>query len=202
MSDNVIEQLTHESATERERLARLQEQLVARASDTGDLDVTYHVVDSPVGHLLLAATDAGLVRVAYATEGHDGVLDALGRLIGSRVLKSPKRFDAVARELDAYFDGRLRAFDTAVDLRLAHGFRLGVLQHLRDIPYGRTESYREVAAAAGSPRAVRAVGSACATNPLPIVVPCHRVVRSDGSMGGYLGGIDAKRWLLHLEAAA
>lgn len=184
------------------RVAALRDRLAARASADGLLDVTYRLLDSPVGTLLVAATPVGLARVAYESEDHDAVLDRLSRVIGPRVMLDGQALDEVARELDDYFAGRRRAFDLPVDLRLARGFRLGVLEHLRAIPYGHTESYAEVAAASGSPRAVRAVGTACATNPLPVVVPCHRVVRSDGGLGGYLGGIAAKQYLLRLESAA
>ena len=180
----------------------LRDRLVAQASAERLLDVTYRIVDSPLGPLLLAATHAGLVRVAYASQDHDAVLDELSDRIGSRVLLSPSGLDDVARQLEAYFAGSLAVIDVPLDLRLAHGFRLGVLGHLRQIPFGRTESYAEVAAASGSPRAVRAVGSACATNPMPIVIPCHRVVRTGGGLGGYVGGLDAKRFLLDLEQAA
>ena len=180
----------------------LHDRLVERASATESLDLGYRIVDSPVGHLLLAATDVGLTRLAFESEDHDAVLDSLSTRIGSRILRDDKRFDRLARELDDYFSGRRHGFDIPVDLRLAHGFRLEVLRHLRDIPYGHTESYAAVAAATGSPRAVRAVGTACATNPVPIVVPCHRVVRSDGGLGGYLGGLAAKRFLLDVETAA
>ena len=180
----------------------LHDRLVERASVTASLDLGYRIVDSPVGHLLLAATDVGLARLAFESEDHDAVLDSLATRVGSRILRDDKRFDALACELDDYFSGRRHAFDTPVDLRLAHGFRLEVLRRLRDIPYGHTESYAQVAASAGNPKAVRAVGSACATNPVPIVVPCHRVVRSDGGLGGYLGGLAAKRLLLDVESAA
>ena len=180
-------------------MARLHERLVARAEEEHVLDVGYRTVDSPVGSLLLAATDRGLVRVAFAGEGHDAVLEMLARQVSPRILRAPQRLDLAARELDEYFDGRRTGFDLALDLRLAHGFRLEVLQHLREIGYGATESYAVVAAAAGSPRAVRAVGTACATNPVPVVVPCHRVVRSDGTPGAYRGGPEAKRTLLALE---
>ena len=180
----------------------LRDRLVAQASAERRLDVTYRIVDSPLGRLLLAATPAGLVRVAYATQDHDAVVQELSHRIGSRVLLSPSGLDDIARQLEAYFDGRLSVIDVPLDLRLAHGFRRGVLGHLRQIPFGRTESYAEVAAASGSPRAVRAVGSACATNPMPIVIPCHRVVRTGGGLGGYVGGLDAKRYLLDLERAA
>jgi methylated-DNA-[protein]-cysteine S-methyltransferase len=182
-------------------LDRLRGTLAERADRAGMLDVAYRVVDSPLGPLLLAATTDGLVRVAFDAEGHDAVLAALAEDVSPRVLRAVGRLDAAARQLDEYFGGRRRSFDVPVDLRLAHGFRRGVLEHLRSIPYGNTESYATVARAVGSPRAVRAAGSACATNPVPVVVPCHRVVRSDGSIGGYRGGSDGKRLLLALEAA-
>jgi methylated-DNA-[protein]-cysteine S-methyltransferase len=182
-------------------IERLRGALVTRAARAGLLDVAYRVVDSPLGPLLLAATTDGLARVAFAGEGHDAVLAALADEVSPRVLRAPGRLEAAARQLDEYFARRRRMFDVAVDLRLAHGFRRGVLEHLRSIPYGGTESYAAVASAVGSPRAVRAAGSACASNPLPVVVPCHRVVRSDGSIGQYRGGTDAKRLLLALEAA-
>jgi methylated-DNA-[protein]-cysteine S-methyltransferase len=158
-------------------------------------------VDTPVGTLLLAATPDGLVRVAYASEDHDAVLAALAARISPRILAAPRRLDATARELDEYFAGTRRTFDLPLDLCLTTGFRRAVLRQLPGIGYGRTASYAAIAAAAGSPRAVRAVGTACATNPLPIVVPCHRVIRSDGSSGRYLGGPAAKQLLLNLEAA-
>jgi methylated-DNA-[protein]-cysteine S-methyltransferase len=185
-----------------EQLARLHGALEGAALRDGLLDVAYRTVDSPVGSLLIAATERGIVRVAFASEGHDAVLETLAARLGPGILRAPARLDPAARELDEYFAGRRRAFDLPLDLSLAKGFRLEVLEHLRGIGYGRTETYTEVALAAGSPRAVRAVGSACATNPLPVIVPCHRVLRSDGSLGGYLGGLDAKRPLLDLAAAA
>ncbi|WP_176554603.1 methylated-DNA--[protein]-cysteine S-methyltransferase [Georgenia sp. 311] len=183
-------------------LERLRTRLAEDAARDGLLDVAYRQVDSPVGPLLLAATDRGLVRVAFAFEDHDRVLTDLAQRVGPRVLRAPARLDAVARQLEEYFDRSRTAFDVDVDLALSHGFRRTVLEHLRTIGYGRTESYAEVAGHVGNPRAVRAVGSACATNPLPIVVPCHRVLRSDGGIGGYLGGLPAKELLLALERAA
>jgi methylated-DNA-[protein]-cysteine S-methyltransferase len=185
-----------------DHLSRLHQRLVAAADADDLLDVAYRIVDSPVGSLLLAATDTGLVRVAYANEDHDRVLQALADRISPRMLHHPARLDAAALELDEYFDGRRHTFNLAIDWRLSAGFRATVLQHLTDIEYGHTASYATVAQLAGRPKAVRAVGTACATNPLPVVVPCHRVVKSDGSMGGYLGGSDAKATLLELEAAA
>lgn len=184
-----------------ETTARLHARLAVAADREGILDVAYRTVDTPLGTLLLAATEQGLVRVAYPSQGHDAALAQLAELVSPRILNAPGRLDEVARQLDEYFSRRRRAFDLPVDLRLSRGFRSSVLAHLRQIPYGATESYAQVAAATGHPRAVRAAGTACATNPVPIVVPCHRVVRSDGSPGGYAGGPDAKRSLLTLEAA-
>ncbi|MCR6483735.1 methylated-DNA--[protein]-cysteine S-methyltransferase [Amycolatopsis sp. OK19-0408] len=180
---------------------RLHERLAAAAEEEDLLDVAYRVYDSPVGPLLLAATAEGLVKVAFARQDHEAVLAALAQAISPRILRAPGRLDEVARQLDEYFAGERRTFDVALDFRLARGFRLSVLEHLPEIAYGHTESYAQVATAAGSPKAVRAVGTACALNPLPVVVPCHRVVRSDGSYGQYAGGEEAKRVLLTMEAA-
>jgi methylated-DNA-[protein]-cysteine S-methyltransferase len=181
-------------------LDRLHASLVERAARDGALDVAYRTVDSPLGPLLLAVTPAGLVRVAFEGEGHDDVLARLAVEISPRILRSPGQLDGIARQLDEYFAGRRRSFEVAVDLQLAHGFRRDVLDHLRAIPFGTTQSYGVVAAATGRPKAVRAVGTACGHNPVPLVVPCHRVVRSDGTIGQYRGGIDAKRLLLALES--
>ncbi len=183
-------------------MARLRARLARAAEQDGLLDVAYREVATPVGSLLLAATEQGLVRVAYESQDHDRVLATLAELISPRVLRAPARLDPVARQLEEYFGGQRHRFDVPLDFRLARGFRRSVLGHLPDIGYGRTESYAQVAAAAGSPRAVRAVGTACALNPLPVVVPCHRVIRSDGSLGQYAGGAAAKEILLHLEGAA
>ncbi|OBB22858.1 cysteine methyltransferase [Mycolicibacterium peregrinum] len=185
-----------------DHMATLRTRLAVAADRDGILDVAYRTVDSPVGPLLVAATDQGLVRVAYASEDHDAVLQQLADKISPRILRAPTRLDTVARELDEYFAGIRRTFDIVLDWRLSAGFRSTVLHHLPEIAYGQTASYAAVAQLAGNPKAVRAVGTACATNPLPVVVPCHRVVRSDGAMGGYLGGVEAKRLLLDLEAAA
>jgi methylated-DNA-[protein]-cysteine S-methyltransferase len=179
---------------------RLQARLVAAAAAAGILDVAYRTIDTPVGPLLLATTEKGLVRVAYAREDHDRVLDQLANSVSPRVLRAPARLDLAAREIDEYFAGRRNRFDLPLDFQLSHGFRRTVLSHLTEIGYGKTASYAAIAAAAGNPKAVRAVGTACATNPLPLVVPCHRVVRSDGTVGQYAGGPDAKRTLLALEA--
>jgi methylated-DNA-[protein]-cysteine S-methyltransferase len=194
-----LARITHVTPDE---LTGLRARLAAAAERDGILDVAYRIVDSPVGSLLVAATELGLVRVAYASENHDTVLQTLADRVSPRILLAPARLDTVARELDEYFAGDRRGFDVPLDWRLSAGFRSVVLHHLPEIGYGHTASYAVVARLAGNPKAVRAVGSACATNPLPVVVPCHRVVRSDGSMGGYLGGVEAKRTLLTLEAAA
>ncbi len=183
-------------------LRALHDRLADSSDAQGALDVAYRTLDTPVGTLLLAATQQGLIRVAYGTEGHDQVLNTLAKRISPRILHAPRRLDPAARELEEYFAGRRRRFGLPLDLSLSTGFRRLVLGHLPDIAYGQTASYATVAAGAGRPRAVRAVGTACATNPLPIVVPCHRVIRSDGSLGGYLGGPAAKQTLLDLEAAA
>lgn len=182
-------------------MAALHRRLEAAARAEGLLEVAYTSIDSPVGRLLLAATPKGLVRVAFDGEDHDRVLEFLAGRVSPRILRSPGQLDTAARELDEYFDGKRRTFDLALDLSLSAGFRQEVQRLLPSIGYGQTRSYGEVAALAGNPKAVRAVGTACATNPLPIVVPCHRVLRADGSLGGYLGGLAAKTTLLELEGA-
>jgi methylated-DNA-[protein]-cysteine S-methyltransferase len=182
-------------------LDRLRARLAATADDQALLDVAYRTLDSPLGSLLLAATDRGLVRVAFAGEGHDAVLQELADRVSPRVLRAPRRLDAAARELDEYFGHARSAFDLPLDLRLATGFRREVLEQLRGVAYGTTTSYAGLAARTHSPRAVRAVGTACATNPIPLVIPCHRVIRSDGTIGSYRGGAAAKQTLLALEAA-
>jgi methylated-DNA-[protein]-cysteine S-methyltransferase len=182
-------------------LARLHTRLQEAAASDGLLDIAYRTIDTPIGALLLASTDVGLMRVAFAVEDHDAVLATLADTVSPRILRAPARLDDTARQLDEYFAHRRTGFDVAVDLRLAHGFRRTVIEHLRDIGYGRRETYAQVAAAVGSARAVRAVGTACARNPLPVVIPCHRVVRSDGSPGQYAGGAATKVMLLGFEDA-
>jgi methylated-DNA-[protein]-cysteine S-methyltransferase len=194
--DELLASEVHDPAAAGER----HDALVERAARDGLLDVAYRTVDSPVGRLLAAATPEGLVRLAFDHDDLDDVLVDLAERVSPRVLRAPRRLDEVARELDEYFNGRRRIFEVPVDLRLAHGFRRGVLEHLVTIPFGATESYAEVAARVGNPKAMRAVGTACGTNPIALVVPCHRVVRSDGSIGNYGGGVDAKRLLLDLES--
>ncbi len=181
-------------------LRRLHARL-EREAQVGDLlDIAYRTVDSAVGPLLLAATPQGLLRVAFAREGHELVLQNLAEQVSPRMLEAPTRLDPVAKQLDEYFTGRRHTFDVALDWSLSQGFRRRVLRRLAaDITYGTYASYAKLALLSGSPRAVRAVGTACATNPIPIVVPCHRVIRSDGTMGSYRGGPVAKRALLELE---
>ena len=183
-------------------LAALHARLEREAERAGVLDVAYTTIDSPVGPLLLAATERGLVRVAYEREGHDRVLDTLAARLSPRILRAPKRLDTARRELDEYFTGGRTAIDLPLDFALSGGFRETVQRELTRIAYGHTLSYRDVATIVGNPLAVRAVGTACATNPLPVVVPCHRVLRADGGLGGYIGGPDAKTALLTLEKAA
>jgi methylated-DNA-[protein]-cysteine S-methyltransferase len=180
---------------------RLHARLALAADDAGILDVAYRTIDTPVGTLLLAATATGLVRVAYARENHDLVLEQLANRVSPRVLRAPARLDPAVREIEEYFAGRRSLFDLPLDFQLSHGFRRSILAHLREIGYGKTASYAAIAAAAGNPKAVRAAATACATNPLPVVVPCHRVMRSDGTIGKYVGGVEAKKALLTLEAA-
>jgi len=183
-------------------LLRLRDRLGLAADAEGLLDVAYTTIDSPVGPLLLAATPKGLVRVAYEIEDHDRVLDTLAQRLSPRVLRAPRRLDPAARELDEYFGRQRRIFDLPLDLSLSRGFRQLVQRHLPEIGYGQTRTYKQVAELVGNPKAFRAVGTACATNPLPVVVPCHRVLPASGTPGGYVGGPDAKKALLSLEAAA
>jgi methylated-DNA-[protein]-cysteine S-methyltransferase len=199
---DLIRDLTRSTDAPPGQLAGLHARLAAAAQRDGILDVAYRVIETPVGPLLVAATETGLVRVAYASENHDAVLQSLADRISPRILAAPARLERVARELEEYFGGHRQRFEVPLDWRLSAGFRSTVLHHLPEIGYGHTASYAAVARLAGNPKAVRAVGSACATNPLPVIVPCHRVVRSDGDVGGYLGGAEAKSILLTLEAAA
>ncbi|MCP9490202.1 MAG: methylated-DNA--[protein]-cysteine S-methyltransferase [Solirubrobacteraceae bacterium MAG38_C4-C5] len=181
---------------------RTRRELAARAEAEDLVDVAFERHDSPLGPILLGATPEGLVRVGLPSEDEDAVLDELARRVSARVLFAPR--DAVTRarrQLDEYFGGWRRAFDVELDWRLTAGFRREVLRATAQIPYGQTASYRQVATQAGSPAAVRAAGTALATNPLPILVPCHRVLRSDGALGSYRGGPEAKAQLLCLEGA-
>ncbi|HET7414297.1 MAG TPA: methylated-DNA--[protein]-cysteine S-methyltransferase [Arthrobacter sp.] len=181
---------------------RLHARLVQAAQMSNVLDIAYGTVETPVGVLLLAATERGLVRVAYPSQNHELVLEQLAAEISPRILHAPDRLQDASRQLDEYFAGRRRQFSLELDNRMSPGFRRSVLVRLQSIAYGSTVSYAELANMAGNPKAVRAVGTACGANPLPVVVPCHRIVRSDGTPGGYVGGAEAKQTLLKLEGAA
>jgi methylated-DNA-[protein]-cysteine S-methyltransferase len=173
--------------------------LAERASAEGLLDIAYATVDSPFGPLLLAATPRGLVRVSLPAYDPEETLEELAARISPRVLEAPARLDEARRQLDLYFEGRLTKFDLPLDWQLTAGFRSKVQHAIARIPYGQTRSYMEIAASAGNERAVRAAGTACGSNPIPIVVPCHRVLRSGGALGGYGGGLPMKEALLELE---
>ncbi|MBA3302858.1 MAG: methylated-DNA--[protein]-cysteine S-methyltransferase [Actinomycetota bacterium] len=183
------------------RWEEVRARLAEGAAEEGLLDVAYASVDSPIGTLLLAATEVGVVRVAFDDEAGDTVLGELAARVSPRVLEAPSRLDDARRELEEYFDGRRTRFGLPVDWQLTTGFRRQVLGATAEIPYGSTGTYTSVATAAGSARAVRAAGTALATNPVPVIVPCHRVLRSDGALGGYRGGADRKEVLLRHEAA-
>jgi methylated-DNA-[protein]-cysteine S-methyltransferase len=169
------------------------------AAESGLVDVSFDIADTPIGPLLLAVTERGLCRISYDPEP-ERETDELARLFGVRVLRSPRQVDPVRRELDEYFEGRRRDFDLRLDLRSRTGFSRDILERLARVPYGEVTTYGTLAAAAGKPRAARAVGTVMNRNPIPIVLPCHRVVGSTGSLVGYGGGLDRKRLLLDLEA--
>ena len=173
--------------------------LADRADAEGLIDVAYATTDSPFGPLLLAATPRGLVRINLPTYEPEETLEELAERISPRLLEAPARLDAARRQLDLYFDGKLTDFDLPLDWQLTHDFRRRVVRAIHRIPYGQTRSYTEIAARAGNERAVRAAGTACGANPIPIVVPCHRVLRSGGALGGYGGGLPMKEALLRLE---
>lgn len=174
-----------------------------RAQAEGVVDVAYAVVDSPLGRLVAARTERGLVRLAYESwsGGLDAVLAELAHRVSPRIVEGPARLEGLRRELDEYFEGRRRDFDVPIDWSLSRGFTQRILRAIHAIPFGSTSSYRDVAAAAGNPRAGRAAGNACGANPIPIVVPCHRVLRTGGGLGGYTGGTEKKQTLLALEGA-
>jgi methylated-DNA-[protein]-cysteine S-methyltransferase len=176
--------------------------VAGRAADAGLLDVAYAIEDSPLGRLVLATTRRGLIRIAYLYPGQtvDEVLAELATRVSPRVLSAPARLDEPRRELDEFFAGRRREFEVALDWRLISGpFSRRVLKATSRIPFGAVSTYKEVAAEAGSPRGFRAAGNALGANPIPIIVPCHRVLHSGGGLGGYTGGLDKKRVLLSLE---
>ncbi|MBV9717121.1 MAG: methylated-DNA--[protein]-cysteine S-methyltransferase [Solirubrobacterales bacterium] len=173
----------------------------ARAASAGLLDVAYAELDSAVGRLLLAATPRGLVRVAWVDfSGEDAVLAALAEKVSPRVLAAPRRLDEPRRELEEYLAGGRRRFELALDWRLVRGFGRRVLEATAQVPYGSVSTYKQVAREAGNERASRAAGNALGANPLPIVVPCHRILHSTGGLGGYTGGLERKRMLLQIES--
>lgn len=175
------------------------QRLSERAAEENLLDVAYTSADSPFGALLLASTSRGLVRVGLPNQDAEELLVDLANRVSPRVLEAPARLDEARRELDLYFEGKLDRFDLPIDWRLSNGFQLAVQRGIAKIPYGETRTYTEMAKKAGNERAVRAAGTACGRNPLPLVVPCHRVLRSSGGLGGYGGGLPMKRALLDLE---
>ncbi|MBS1879186.1 MAG: methylated-DNA--[protein]-cysteine S-methyltransferase [Actinobacteria bacterium] len=182
------------------KTARAIDRFREAAAAEGLLDVAYASADSPFGPLLLAATPRGLVRIGLPNQDSEALLEELAAKVSPRVLEAPAQLDQARRELDRYFAGGLRQFELPLDWSLSHGFRLRVLEGIATIPYGETRTYTEVATGAGNPRAVRAAGSACGSNPIPLVVPCHRVLRQSGALGGYAGGLEMKESLLELEA--
>jgi methylated-DNA-[protein]-cysteine S-methyltransferase len=180
--------------------AGFEAQLAERAAAEGLLDVAYTSVDSPLGRLLVARTPRGLVRLAYTDfRDEDEVLSDMASKLSPRMLEAPERLDTERRELDEYFAGRRTGFDLPIDWSLTRGFAGDVLRQTARIPFGKTSTYAEVAGGAGSPRAVRAAGNALGANPIPVVVPCHRVLRTGGALGGYTGGVERKEFLLRLE---
>ncbi len=179
---------------------RAAARLAGRADEEGLVEVAYDTVDSPVGRLLVATTRRGLVRVGLPSQSLDAVLSGLAAEVSPRLLELPRRTDDVRRELDEYFAGGRREFDLALDWRLVRGkFARRLLGNLTRVPYGEAITYTEAAAQAGSPRGSRAAGNALGSNPIPVVVPCHRVVRTGGAIGGYGGGPEMKRFLLGHE---
>ncbi|HEX2484663.1 MAG TPA: methylated-DNA--[protein]-cysteine S-methyltransferase [Myxococcota bacterium] len=200
--DALERRLSEESGPDAAAFARARRALAERAAAAGLVDVAFERHETPLGALVLGATAEGLVRVGLPNEPEEAVLEELAARVSPRVLRAPRPSLArVRRELDEYFGGRRRRFEVPLDWRLTEGFRREVLFATARIPFGRTASYAEVAASAGRPRAFRAAGSALAANPLPIVVPCHRVLPGDGGVGRYRGGAEAKARLLALERA-
>lgn len=181
--------------------SRLGAALARRAVKARLLDVAYAAIDSPLGDLTVFVTPRGLLRVAYDNEGGDAVMADVAEQVSARILLAPARTDEVRRQLDGYFASNRRRFDLPIDWALTHGFARGVLRATAGVPFGEITTYGRMARAAGSPRAARAAGNALGSNPIPIVVPCHRVLHADGTLGGYSGGLDRKRILLALEGS-
>ncbi|HSC51395.1 MAG TPA: methylated-DNA--[protein]-cysteine S-methyltransferase [Gaiellaceae bacterium] len=180
--------------------AELDRRFRDAAAAAGLLDVAYELHDSPVGTLFVAVTDRGVCEIHYDADP-EAEADRLARLFGTRVLRAPRPTDDARRQLDEYFAGTRRAFDLDVDLGSARDFGRTVLEQLARVPYGELTTYGTLAGRAGKPRAARAVGTIMNRNPVPIVLPCHRVVGSSGALVGYAGGLDRKRLLLELEGA-
>ena len=200
MTDDLERRLAnHARAEPALDLDGLRAALARRAADDGLLDVAHGTYDSPLGTLVVFVTPRGLVRLSYPGEGIAMQLDELADRVSPHILEAPERTERVRRQLDEYFAGGRRAFDVPIDWRLVRGFAGKVLHATAQIPYGGFSTYREVATEAGSPNAYRAAGNALGSNPIPIVVPCHRVLHAGGGLGGYTGGLERKRYLLELE---
>jgi methylated-DNA-[protein]-cysteine S-methyltransferase len=201
MTDSIERRLASADTGANPDLTALRAALAERAEREGLLDVAYASLDSPIGELTVFTTRLGLAMLAYPEDGADAAMQRVATGISPRVLAAPQRTDEVRRELDAYFAGRLHRFKTPVDWRLVAGFTARVLHATAEIPYGSVSTYGRVAEEAGSPRAHRAAGNALHVNPIPIVVPCHRVLPAGGKLGGYGGGVERKAFLLQLEGA-
>jgi methylated-DNA-[protein]-cysteine S-methyltransferase len=180
--------------------SELDHKFRAAAAEAGLLDVAYDIVASPLGELFVGVSDRGLCAISYSSEP-EPVVEQLARNFGTRILRSPRPVDRVARQLDEYFDGRRRSFELELDLRLARDFGRTVLRELARVPFGELTTYGTLAARSGKPKAARAVGTIMNRNPIPIVLPCHRVVGANGSLVGYAGGLERKQALLQLEGA-
>lgn len=204
MSDvqRLLRATAHTRADDTRRAAEAARRLLVRVSSEGAADISYGPVDSPFGPLLAATTSKGLVKLAFPEEEAGSVLDRLAARISPRIVEAPPTaLDPLRHELEEYFNGRRNSFETALDWSLIGPFAARVLRATAAIPYGDCSTYSEIAARAGSPRGSRAAGNALGSNPIPIIIPCHRVLRSGGALGGYGGGLDRKRHLLALEGA-
>ncbi|HUA73840.1 MAG TPA: methylated-DNA--[protein]-cysteine S-methyltransferase [Solirubrobacteraceae bacterium] len=202
MTMDAVEQALRDARSSGGAPEQALQKLSARIAGQRLADVSYAAVDSPFGELLLAATKRGLVRLAFPEEDHDEVLERLSERVSPRIVAAPGQLEEMRRELDEYFAGRRRRFELPLDWSLVGPFGRRVLGAASRIPFGEVSTYTQVAAKAGNPAASRATGNALGANPIPIVVPCHRVLRIGGALGGYAGGLDRKRYLLELEGAA
>jgi methylated-DNA-[protein]-cysteine S-methyltransferase len=199
MTDDLERRLAGAAPPRALDIERLRHEIATRADAAGLLDVAHATVDSPLGPLTVFVTRRGLLRLSYEDEPDDAQLDEIAARVSPRILAAPERTDEVRRQLDEYFAGARRGFDLPVDWRLVRGFAGAVLRATATIPFGGVSTYRDVATEAGSPNAYRAAGNALGSNPIPIIVPCHRVLHAGGGLGGYTGGLDRKRYLLTLE---